>query len=38
MEQHTQNTGNLAGALKGQDAPEALSTGEFPVQRRRHTI
>lgn len=32
MEQHTQNTGNLAGALKGQDAPEALSTGEFPVQ------
>lgn len=32
MEQHTQNAGNLAGALKGQDAPEALSTGEFPVQ------
>ena len=32
MEQHTQNTGNLAGAFKGQDAPEALSTGEFPVQ------
>ena len=32
MEQHTQNTGNPAGALKGQDAPEALSTGEFPVQ------
>lgn len=32
MEQHTRNTGNLAGALKGQDAPEALSTGEFPVQ------
>lgn len=32
MEQHTQNTGNLAGALKGQDAPEALSTGEFPVR------
>ena len=32
MEQHTQSTGNLAGALKGQDAPEALSTGEFPVQ------
>ena len=32
MEQHTQNTGNLAGAIKGQDAPEALSTGEFPVQ------
>ena len=32
MEQHTQNTGNLAGALEGQDAPEALSTGEFPVQ------
>ena len=32
MEQHTQNTGNLAGALKGQDAPETLSTGEFPVQ------
>ena len=32
MEQHTQSTGNLAGAFKGQDAPEALSTGEFPVQ------
>lgn len=32
MEQHTQDAGNLAGALKGQDAPEALSTGEFPVQ------
>ena len=32
MEQHTRDTGNLAGALKGQDAPEALSTGEFPVQ------
>lgn len=32
MEQHTQNAGNLAGAFKGQDAPEALSTGEFPVQ------
>ena len=32
MEQHTRNAGNLAGALKGQDAPEALSTGEFPVQ------
>ena len=32
MEQHTQNAGNLAGAIKGQDAPEALSTGEFPVQ------
>ena len=32
MAQHPQNTGNLAGALKGQDAPEALSTGEFPVQ------
>ena len=32
MEQHTQNTGNPAGALKGQDVPEALSTGEFPVQ------
>ena len=32
MEQHTQNTGNPAGAFKGQDAPEALSTGEFPVQ------
>ncbi|WP_291531409.1 MFS transporter [Bifidobacterium sp. UBA4282] len=32
MEQHTRNAGNLAGAFKGQDAPEALSTGEFPVQ------
>ncbi|MBM6695689.1 MFS transporter [Bifidobacterium pullorum subsp. saeculare] len=32
MEQHTRDTGNLAGALKGQDALEALSTGEFPVQ------
>ena len=32
MEQHTQNTGNPAGAFKGQDVPEALSTGEFPVQ------
>ena len=32
MEQHTRNAGNLAGAIKGQDAPEALSTGEFPVQ------
>ena len=32
MEQHTQNAGNLAGVFKGQDAPEALSTGEFPVQ------
>lgn len=32
MEQHIRNAGNLAGAFKGQDAPEALSTGEFPVQ------
>ena len=32
MEQNTQGAGNLAGAIKGQDAPEALSTGEFPVQ------
>lgn len=32
MEQSTQGAGNLAGAIKGQDAPEALSTGEFPVQ------
>lgn len=32
MEQHTRNAGNPAGAFKGQDAPEALSTGEFPVQ------
>ena len=32
MEHNTRNAGNLAGAFKGQDAPEALSTGEFPVQ------
>ena len=32
MEQNTQGAGNLASAIKGQDAPEALSTGEFPVQ------
>lgn len=32
MEQNTNRLGGIAAAFKGQDAPEALSTGEFPIQ------
>lgn len=32
MEKNTNHSGGAAAAIKGQDAPEALSTGEFPIQ------